>query len=132
MTSEPDPEDLRLIRRVAEVVVARRMAVPAILFIESSRPLSFVGSQFLYFLEPVVRAFLPGDQFRRVAALLEDRDNVERLLVAIEGAEADQSTRRRAERERPRTAAGEERTASDAPGRGWRRWLPFRSKSGRS
>lgn len=114
-----DPEDLKLIRRVAEAVATRRMAVPAILIIESSRPLSFVGSQFLYFLEPILRAVIPGEQFRRVAALLENRDNVERLLLAIEAADADFAGRERSERETIRAAR---LAQSGAAPRGWRRW----------
>jgi hypothetical protein len=81
---ELSPEDLELIELVAEKVVSSRMTVPAILFVESSKPLSFIGSQFMYFLEPIVRAFIKGDRYTRFAALLEDRENVEVLLQAIE------------------------------------------------
>lgn len=123
------PEDRQLIERVAMAIVSRRMAVPAILFIESSRPLSFVGSQFLYFLEPVVRAVIPGDQFRRVAALLENRDNVERLLLAIEAAEADAGARQREKKERAGAAAAG--TGAGGPSRGWRRWIWHLTRFGR-
>src|SRR5688572_6147395 len=81
---ELSAEDEELIELVAEKVVSARMTVRAILFVESSKPLSFVGSQFLYFLEPVVRACVKGDRYTRFAALLEDRNNVEILLQAIE------------------------------------------------
>lgn len=85
---EPVPADLELIETIAKAIVVRRMTVPAILFLESSRPLSFLGSQFLYFLEPIVRTIIKGDQYRRVAVLMEDRANVERLLLAIESQES--------------------------------------------
>ncbi|HEX7880104.1 MAG TPA: hypothetical protein VF720_11880 [Candidatus Eisenbacteria bacterium] len=85
---EPTPADIELLETIAKAVVVRRMTVPAILFLESSRPLSFLGSQFLYFLEPIVRTFIKGDQYRRVAVLMEDRGNVERLLLAIESQES--------------------------------------------
>jgi len=85
---EPTPADIELLQKIAEAIVLRRMTVPAILFLESSRPLSFLGSQFLYFLEPIVRTFIKGDQYRRVAVLMEDRGNVERLLLAIESQES--------------------------------------------
>jgi hypothetical protein len=84
----PTPEDIELIETIAKAIVVRRMTVPAILFLESSRPLSFLGSQFLYFLEPIVRTFIKGDQYRRVAVLMEDRDNVEKLMLAIESEES--------------------------------------------
>jgi hypothetical protein len=103
---EPTPEDIQLIETIAKAIVVRRMTAPAILFLESSRPLSFLGSQFLYFLEPIVRAFIRGDQYRRVAQLLEDRENVERLMLAIEAAEGDAQER---ERELKRQKAKEKR-----------------------
>ena len=85
---EPTPADIALIETIAKAIVVRRMTVPAILFLESSRPLSFLGSQFLHFFEPIVRAFIKGDQYRRVAMLMEDRENVEKLLLAIEAEES--------------------------------------------
>src|SRR5438445_5243030 len=39
------PEDVALLERVAATVVERGMAMPAILFLESVGPMSFLGSQ---------------------------------------------------------------------------------------
>jgi hypothetical protein len=94
---ERTPEDDRLLERIAEATVRWRMTVPAILFLESVKPLSFIGSQTMYFFEPMVRALFSVPDYERVAALMERRENVEALLVAIE---------RRDEAER---AAGRER-----------------------
>jgi hypothetical protein len=92
---EPTPEELDLIEKLAGAIVVRRMTVPAILFLETSKPLSFLGSQFLYFFEPIVRALVKGDQYNRFARLMEDRANVERLLRAIEAREADAQEKER-------------------------------------
>lgn len=73
------------------------MAVPAILFLESVKPLSFVGSQAMYFFEPMVRALFAVPEYERLAALMERRESVEALLVAIERRDEDE---RRAEKER--------------------------------
>ena len=61
-----------------------RMTVPAILFLESVKPLSFVGSQALHFFEPMVTAVFTVPDYERFAALMERRENLEALLVAIE------------------------------------------------
>jgi len=45
-------EDRALLARLAAKVVVRRMAGPAILFLESMRPLNYIGSQALVFLRP--------------------------------------------------------------------------------
>jgi len=91
------PEDDRLFDRIAEATVRYRMTVPAILFLESVKPLSFVGSQALYFFEPMVRAIFTIPDYERFAALMERRENFEALLVAIE--QKDEAARRE-ERER--------------------------------
>lgn len=94
---------------MAERVVALRMTVPAILTLESVKPLSFVGSQALYFFEPMVRAFFAVPDYERFAALVERRDTLEALLVKIEQRdetvrveERAAKARRRAERDQAR------------------------------
>ena len=65
------------------------MTVPAILLLESVKPLSFLGSQALLFFEPMVRAFFSVPDYDRVASLLERRESLEALLVRIEAKEDD-------------------------------------------
>ena len=86
--STPSEEEAKLIERIAEAVVRRQMTVPAILFLESSKPLTFLGSQALHFFAPMVRAFLDRPEYSAAATLFEDRDKVERLLRRIEALEA--------------------------------------------
>jgi len=73
------------------------MTVPAIFFLESMKPLSFVGSQAMHFFEPMVHAFFPVRDYERFALLMERRENLEALLVKIE---ARDDTARLEERER--------------------------------
>ncbi|TPW16650.1 MAG: Uncharacterized protein FD129_685 [bacterium] len=113
---EPKPEDLDLLETIALAVVSRRMTVPAILFLESTKPLSFLGSQFLYFLEPIVRSLIKGDQYRRVAVLLEDRANVERLLLAIEAREAESGDRERLAKQARKQRAREDKARRSTRG----------------
>ncbi len=62
--------------------------MPAILFLESSKPLSFIGSQFMVFMEPFVKTFFTVRSYERFAEMMEDRDNYERLITKIEAHEA--------------------------------------------
>lgn len=73
-----------LVDRLATEIVRRRLAVPAIVVLESARPLTFVGNQALVFMEPLVRAFLAAPDYDLFVKLLEDRDRVEALIAAIE------------------------------------------------
>ena len=95
-TGELTPADVQLFERIAERVIRYRMTVPAILFLESVKPLSFVGSQAMYFFEPMVRALFTVPEYERFAALVERRENMEALLVAIERRD---EAERRTERE---------------------------------
>jgi len=78
------------------------MTVPAILFLESVKPLSFVGSQAMYFFEPMVRALFAVPEYERVAALMERRESVEALLVAIERRDEDQRRLEKEQKKRER------------------------------
>ena len=84
-----DDEEKKLVDQVASSVVNRRMALPAVLALETMKPLSFLGSQALYFFEPLARVLSNRPEYRLGAQLLEDRDKLETLLQRIETLEAD-------------------------------------------
>ena len=105
----PPPEtgemsDDELLAAVAKRVVRMGLAVPAVFFLESTKPLSFVGSQVLVFLEPFVAAFLSVRNYQRFARLMEDRRNLERLIQKVEmldeEARAEEKQRKREEKQR--------------------------------
>lgn len=73
-----------ILTKVAQKVVDLRLTPVAIVMLESSKPLSFVGSQLMVFLQPIVTAVFPFHQYDEVAALLEDRANVEALIQKME------------------------------------------------
>jgi len=93
-------EEEALLDRIAKAVVRRSMTAPAIFLLESSKPLSFLGSQFLHFLSPIVHSVLDARELDRLAVMLERRDTVEELIRRIEDAEA--ATTSGATTERPR------------------------------
>ena len=87
MSEEEITEDDRaLLARLADWLTKRRLETPAVLFLESVRPLSFVGAQAMYFLEPFARAIFDVKDYERLARLLERRSNLELLVRAIEDA----------------------------------------------
>ncbi len=77
-------DDLALLERIAEAIVARRMAAPATLFLESMGPMNFLGSQALHFLAPIVECIFNSSELAQVARLLEQRDSLQRLTALIE------------------------------------------------
>jgi ASC-1-like (ASCH) protein len=87
--SELTPEQQEALELVAKKVVEWRMAVPAIMTLETAKPLSFIGSQVLVFFEPIVKSVFSLKYYDTFRELMEDRENVERLLQLIEKLDAE-------------------------------------------
>ena len=76
-----------LMQRAARAIVRRRLSAPALLFLESMRPLSFIGSQALLVLRPLLSLAVEPNEFQALYHTLEDRRNFEEFLRLIEEAE---------------------------------------------
>ena len=73
-----------LIDGLADWIARRGLVTPAVFLLEVNRPFSFLGSQALWMLQPLLG---PAMGYGRVAAwarLLEDRSSVARLLQRLE------------------------------------------------
>jgi hypothetical protein len=80
-------DDAALLDRLAKRVVELRMAPAAIFFLETSKPVSFIASQGMIVLEPAVQSVFQFAEYARVQRMMEDRDNIERLIRRIEDLE---------------------------------------------
>jgi len=96
---EADPaRSEELMARIARAVVERQMTVPAIMLLESVKPLSFLGNQLLIFLDPIVSLVVTSRDYYAFVRMLDDRENLEKLLVAIEEENARIDALRKAEK----------------------------------
>ncbi len=103
------PEDLALLERLAARVVELRLETPAVLTLESCRPLSLMASQAMIFFEPLAQSLLRLPEYRRFALLVERRDALETLTRLIETRADEAHDRRRGPAAR-RAARGGTRT----------------------
>lgn len=94
----PEDEADALLEKLAEGIVQRRLAIPAVLFMETCKPLNFVGSQMMMAFHPFVASFVKGDDYRKAALLMEDDGKVEELLQRVERKEAGVKARRAEQR----------------------------------
>lgn len=85
-----------IIGKIAQKVVDYRLSPVAIIFLESSKPLSFLGNQFMIFMQPFYRAIFSFREYEEIATMLEDRNNVEALICEIERLEEERDERKRA------------------------------------
>jgi hypothetical protein len=71
--------------KVADGLARRRLTTVALFFLESMKPLGFLGSQAMHFFRPIVSAlFSSPDAYDRLTAILERRGSVELLLRRLE------------------------------------------------
>ncbi|OGM05029.1 MAG: hypothetical protein A2008_05150, partial [Candidatus Wallbacteria bacterium GWC2_49_35] len=77
MSEEFNEKDQALFDRLADFVIRRKMTAPAILFLESTKPLNFIGSQFLVVMGPLIKIFFNIAEYDRIVELMEKRENVE-------------------------------------------------------
>jgi len=116
----PEEED-ELIRKAAEIIRRYGMEAAAILFIESVKPLAYIGGQMgRLFISPFLPIFgdaadIGGEKFLTV---FEKRENVEKLLKLLE------------EKAKEEPKKKEEKKLEGAPEeakkkKGWRRILPY-------
>lgn len=73
-----------LTERIAQRVVGMGMGMISIVFLESLKPLSFIGSSILVFTRPIASVFFDTGTYDRFVALVEDRRNIDILVDRIE------------------------------------------------
>jgi hypothetical protein len=82
----PSERQLELVVWLAREVVRRELTVPALAFLEMSRPLNNLTAQTITFFSPLLSAIVPAERHLEWSAFLERRDAIDRLTAAIEAA----------------------------------------------
>ncbi|MFZ9880141.1 MAG: hypothetical protein ACO3QC_01910 [Phycisphaerales bacterium] len=85
---EPTDAQRAILERLVAEVVRRRMAGPAVAFLEMSRPMNALGSAAVHFFTPVASVLANPESMRHFAEFLEKRGSVDVLARMIESAEA--------------------------------------------
>lgn len=98
-----------LLVRMAGKIVQLRLTAPAILFLESVRPLNYVGSQVMVFFSPLVRGFFGMPEWDELRLVLERRESIGYFLDLIEEREAAFMEEERRQKEQRRAPRGAER-----------------------
>ena len=101
-----------LLDKLADRVVRLRMTVPAVMFLESVRPMNYVGSQVMVFFAPIVRGFFGLPEWDEVRLILERRESISYFCDLIEKKEGDvllEEKRQKAERKAQRKTTGAKR-----------------------
>ena len=82
--AEPTPEQAVVIDRLCADIVRRGLTTPALVTLESFRPMNYVGAQVMHGFAPFVAALASTESYNQVAAFLEKRGSVDYLLHRLE------------------------------------------------
>jgi hypothetical protein len=85
----PEPQELTeqeraWLEKLADKVVERNLATPALFLLESCQPMNFVGSQAMVFFKPILSVLFDPKDCDRVADLLSRRGTIDTLIEMIE------------------------------------------------
>jgi hypothetical protein len=80
----PTEEELQLAERLCHEIVRREIVLPALTFLEMSRPLNGIGAQTVHFFTPVLSTIFDPQQCRRMAEFLERRGSIDWLCTKLE------------------------------------------------
>lgn len=72
------------IEEIAGFIHKKKLEVPAVMFLELNKPLSLFYSSMFLVSTPVLGAFLGPDRMKKLYLLMEDRNNIEKLIQRIE------------------------------------------------
>jgi hypothetical protein len=82
---EATEEELKVLDAAAEKIAKHGLGMPAILFLESVRPMNFIGAQAMAFFEPIVRGiFSTWDGYTTFYKIMERRGSVECLIDRVD------------------------------------------------
>src|SRR5262249_40634162 len=81
---EPTAAQKVVVDRLCRQVVERGLSTPALVFLESVRPLNYMTSQTLQFFAPLISTVADPNACRDVADFLEHRGSVDYLCRRIE------------------------------------------------
>jgi hypothetical protein len=95
---ELSDDDQVLMDEAAAAVVKRRLAVPAMMFLETVSPMNMLSSSMLHMITPIWGIALPAARLQQVAKLLERRGTIPELIRTIDEAEDQRRTEERAQR----------------------------------
>ena len=122
---EVTPEDEeKMIRAAADKIHDYGMDLAAVLFLQSYKPLSYIGGQFGRFMIYPFLYMIGGDisqSGEKFFTIFENRDNLEKLIILLERKGEEKGE----ERENKKIAESNRTMKEASQKKGWRHFLPF-------
>ncbi len=91
--SEPTDRQRATVDKLCAEVVRRRMSTPALMALEMTRPLNYVGSQVMHFFAPLATVLFDKGAYNDLAKFLEQRSSIDYLCRRIKAFEEEQDAK---------------------------------------
>lgn len=78
----------QLIKSLAQRAARLGLTAPAILFLETAKPLAYLGAQMMWVAQPVLSMWWKGNDLRDLAFVLEDPAGIEAIIERLESSAA--------------------------------------------
>ena len=82
-------DDLARLDRLADAIARRRMQTPAILALESSRPLGGIAANAAHAIAPLLRGIVPPEELDAAARLLQHPRAIDELVGRLQAVSRD-------------------------------------------
>ena len=76
----PNKKEEAVVEKVCNEIVKRHVTLPAIVMLETFRPLNYLGSQLMHFFHPIISSILTIDGYSDFTTLLEKRESVDYII----------------------------------------------------
>lgn len=77
-------EETAFMDKVADFISRRGLEAPVIMGLATMKPLNFIGSQLLIFLQPFLSPFFNENDYQRLVDILARRDGIECFIQILE------------------------------------------------
>ena len=82
--TNPTEKQKDVVDKVCREISRRHLSTPALIFLESFRPLNYIGSQVMHFFHPFISAITKASDYRLFSQFLESRSSIDYLYNRIE------------------------------------------------
>tara|TARA_B100000073_G_scaffold196783_2_gene162968 strand:- start:1490 stop:1819 length:330 start_codon:yes stop_codon:yes gene_type:complete len=76
----PSESQKIVVEKVCREIVKRHATLPAVVMLETFRPLNYLGSQVMHFFQPIISSILTADGYLDFTTLLENRESVDYII----------------------------------------------------
>lgn len=77
-------EEVQLLEKLANGIAKRKMAAPAIMFLETLKPMGYIGSQAMVFFRPFYSLVFKTADYDKISKVLEKRECTSKLIKLLE------------------------------------------------